>query len=133
MEAAFQIAAASAEMEDADWGVYFTRSLLNTFYFVSDYVFAHGIARAVAGASVNEAHEKLLKSLAPIANDFSEVAHGFVAALYVKYFGRDDLVMTVVAKVANAPNLMDLRLPFYVDVSLSFFREYGEADPRVGS
>ena len=32
MEAAFQIAAASAEMEEADWGVYFTRTLLNTFF-----------------------------------------------------------------------------------------------------
>ena len=133
MEAAFQIAAANAEMEDADWGVYFTRTLLNTFYFVSDYVFAHGIASAVAGASVNEAHEKLLTSLAPIANDFSEVAHGFVAALYLKYFGPDALVMTVVAKVANAPNLDDLRLPFYVDESPSFFRDYREVDLPAGS
>jgi len=127
MEAAFQIAAKSAEMEDADWGVYFTPSLLNTFYFVSDYVFAHGIARAVDSVSVNAAHEKLLRSLAPIANDFSEVAHGFVLALYLKYFTPDDLVMTVVAKVANAPNLDDLRLPFYVDVSPSLFRDYNAA------
>jgi hypothetical protein len=133
MVAAFKIAAASAEMEDADWGVYFTRTLLNTFYFVSDYVFAHGIARAVDGASVNAAHEKLLMSLAPVANDFSEVAHGFVAALYLKYFGPDDLVMTVVANVANAPNLDDLRLPFYVDVSPSFFQDYNEADLPAGS
>lgn len=126
MEAAFQTALASDEMEEQDWGIYFARTLLNTSYFVSDYVFAHGIMKAVEGVNINEAHQKLLGSLAPIANDFSEVAHGFVAALFLKYSGPDDLVMTVVAKIDNAPNIEELRLPFYVEVSPSLFRDYDE-------
>jgi hypothetical protein len=116
MEAAFQTAVASGAMEEADWGIYFTRALLNTFFFVSDYVFAHGIANAVKGANVNEAHQTLLASLAPIANDLSEVAYGFAAALFSKYLG-PELTMTVVAKIDNAPNIDELRLPFYVEVT----------------
>jgi hypothetical protein len=114
MEAAFQRAAASGAMEEADWGVYLTRTLLNSFYFVSDYVFAHGIANAVGDANVDDAHKQVLTSLAPIANDLSEVAHGFTAAMFVKYLG-PDLTMTIVAKVEGAPNIENLRLPFYVE------------------
>lgn len=76
MENAFQRAMGSGEMEELDWGVYFSRKLLNVFFFVSDYVFAHGVSSAIAEASVAEAHEKLLMSLGPIANDLSEVAYG---------------------------------------------------------
>jgi hypothetical protein len=104
MEAAFQAAVAGDAMEEADWGVYFTTMLLNTFFFVSDYVFSHGIANAVQGASVAEAHEQLLMSLAPIANDFSEVAYDFARALFVKYLG-PEVGMTVVAQIKDAPNI----------------------------
>ena len=58
-------------MEDQDWGIYFTTTLLNTFFFVSDYVFAHGIALAV-------------KSLRPEVRVFgveAQRAAGFTAAL----------------------------------------------------
>ena len=116
MEAAFQAAVKRGEMEDQDWGIYFTTTLLNTFFFVSDYVFAHGIALAVKDENVNEAHKKLLMSLAPIANDFSEVAFDFARILFVKYLG-PELGMTVVAKIQNPPSIDNLRLPFYTDMS----------------
>jgi hypothetical protein len=90
-------------------------------------VFARGIALAVKGQDVNEAHRKLLMSLAPVANDFSEVVFDFARILFVKYLGRE-LGMTVVAKIKDPPNIDDLRLPFYTDVSPGLLRTYGEDD-----
>lgn len=127
MEEAFQAAVKSGTMEEQDWGIYFTRTLLNTFFFVSDYVFAHGIALAVKDQDVNEAHKKLLMSLAPVANDFSEVTFDFARILFVKYLG-PELGMTIVAKIKDLPNVDDLRLPFYTDVSPGLLRAYGESD-----
>jgi hypothetical protein len=127
MEAAFQAAVKSGTMEEQDWGIYFTKTLLNTFFFVSDYVFAHGIALAVKDEDVNEAHKKLLMSLAPVANDFSEVAFDFARILYVKYLG-PELGMTIVAQIKDPPNIDDLRLPFYTDVSPGLLRTYGQSD-----
>jgi len=120
MEAAFQSAIASGAMEEADFGIYFTQSSLNMFFFVSDYVFAQAIANAVQGADIDKAHENLLKSLAPIAINFSEVVHSFAKALFLKYPGphlTPELTMTVVVKIDTPPNIDELRLPFYVDVS----------------
>lgn len=116
MEAAFQASVNSGMMDEEDWGVFFTTTLLNTFFFVSDYVFAHGIALAVKNEDVNEAHKKLLMSLAPIANDFSEVAFDFARILFAKYLG-PELGMTIVARIKDPPKIDDLRLPFYTDVS----------------
>jgi hypothetical protein len=114
MEAAFQQAASNKDGEEADWSIYFNRALLNTFFFVSDYVLVHGIANILNEADVNAAHHKLLGDLAPIANDLSEFTFGFAKAIFLKYIG-DELTMTVVAKIGDAPNIDDLRLPFYVE------------------
>jgi hypothetical protein len=43
--------------------------LLNTFFFVSDFVLVHGMANAMGETDVNEAHRKLLGDIAPIASD----------------------------------------------------------------
>ena len=115
MERAYQRAAASGEMEEADWGMYFTNKLLNVCFFVSDYVYAHGISNAVAEPDVAKAHEKLLMSLGPIANDLTSVTYGYAEAIFKKYLG-NDLSMTVVAKVTSAPHINDLTLPFYVEM-----------------
>ena len=115
MEAAFQLAASNKDGEDVDWSVFFNRALLNTFFFVSDYVLVHGIADILKESDVNVAHEKLLRDLAPIANDLSEFMFGFAKAIFQKYIGGEELVLTVVAKIANAPDINDLHLPFYVE------------------
>jgi|SRR5665213_4006995 len=47
MEEAFQRANKSEYSEEADWAVYFNKALLNTFFFVSDFVFVHGMANAL--------------------------------------------------------------------------------------
>jgi hypothetical protein len=63
---------------------------------------------------VNQAHQKLLSELAPVANDLSEFTFGFAAAIFRKHFDAE-LTATVVAKLADAPNIDDLKLPFFVE------------------
>jgi hypothetical protein len=112
MEAAFQLAVKS-EGDDTDWCMYLNDALLNTFFFVSDFVLVHGMAHAMGETDVNEAHRKLLGDIAPIANDLSTFAFGFAEAIFAKYFG--ELTATVAAEIEDAPNIEDLRLPWFVD------------------
>jgi hypothetical protein len=115
MEAAFQSAAVSKDSEDIDWSIFFNTALLNTFFFVSDYVFVHGITDVLKETDVNVAHRRLLGELAPIAHDLSEFTFGFAKAIFQKYINSEELVMTVVAKVADAPNIENVRWPHYVE------------------
>jgi hypothetical protein len=114
VEAAFEKAASEEGSEDEDWAVYFNKALLNTFFFVSDFVLVHGMANALAEADVNEAHKRLLGEMAPVANDLSEFTFGFAAAIFKRYVG-NDLTMTLVAKINDAPDIDDLRYPFFVE------------------
>jgi hypothetical protein len=121
MEAAFQQAMLHEEDEGENyWCIYMTyappnsSALLNTFFFVSDFVAVHGMANALNESDVNEAHRKLLTELAPVANNLSEFTFGFAAAIFRKYFG-SELSATVVAKIADAPNIDDVTLPFLVE------------------
>jgi hypothetical protein len=56
VDAAFEKAAGETDSEQADWAVYFNTALLNTFFFVSDYVLVHGMSEALGEPDVNEAH-----------------------------------------------------------------------------
>lgn len=114
MEAAFQTAV-NANSDDLDWSIFFNRALLNTSFFVSDYVLIHGIANVLNEADVNVAHQKMMGDLAPVANDLSEFTFGFAKAIFQKYINRDELEMNLVAKIANAPDIDDVRLPYYVE------------------
>ena len=114
MEAAFQLAAKGADNEELDWSVFMTASLFNSSFYVADFVIAHGVTNALGETDVNVAHQKFLSELSPIANELTEFAYGFAAAIFKKYFG-GELTLTIVAKVPNAPNIDDLRLPFFVD------------------
>jgi hypothetical protein len=114
MEAAFQLAVKS-DGDDTDWCMYLNDGLLNTFFFASDHVLVHGMANAMDETDVNEAHRKLLGDIAPIANDLSTFAFGFAEAIFIKYFG--ELTATVVAEIKDAPNIEDLRLPWFVETT----------------
>ena len=115
MEAAFQMAVSNKDGEEINWSIFFNQALLNTFFFVSDYVLVHGITDALKETDVKGAHQKLLGDLAPVANDLSEFTFGFAKAIFQKYINRDELVMNLVAKVADAPNIADVLLPHYVE------------------
>jgi hypothetical protein len=114
IETAFAKAASETDSEQADWAAYFNKALLNTFFFVSDYVLVHGMSDALSEPDVNEAHRKLLGEMAPVANDLSEFTFGFAAAIFRRYVG-EELTMTLVAKVMDAPDIDDLRFPFFVE------------------
>ena len=70
-------------------------------------------------SDVNEAHRKLLNPLHEIAFDISEVTFGFAKLTFQKYINDKELVMNIVAKIGNAPDIGTLRLPFYVGTSRS--------------
>jgi hypothetical protein len=114
IDAAFEKAAAESDGDKADWGVYFNRGLLNTFFFVSDFVFVHGMSDALSEPDVNEAQRKLLGEMAPVANDLSEFALGFAAAVFKRHVGAE-LTMKIVAKVGDAPDIDGIRYPFFVE------------------
>jgi hypothetical protein len=100
MEAAFQLAVKS-DGDDSDWCMYLNDALLNTHFFVSDFVLVHGMANAMGETNVNEAHRKLLGDIAPVTNDISTFAFDFVEAIFIKYFG--ELTATLVAEIKDAP------------------------------
>ncbi len=68
---------------------------------------------ALSEPDVNEAHRKVLEEMAPVAHDLSEFTFCFAVAKFPSYIG-EELTMTVVAKIENAPDIDDLRLPFFV-------------------
>jgi hypothetical protein len=114
VETAFQLAVKS-DGDNTHWCMYLENALLNTFFFVSDFVLVHGIAKAMGEADLNEAHRKLLGDIAPIANDLSTFAFGFAEAIFIKYFG--ELTATRVADINDSPNIEDLRLPWFVETT----------------
>jgi hypothetical protein len=117
MEAAFQLAAKS-DGDDTDWCMYVNDGLLNTHFFVSDFVLVHGMANALGETDVNEAHRKLLGDIAPIASDLSTFAFGFAEAIFIKYFG--ELTATLATEINDAPNIEELRLPWFLETAVFF-------------
>jgi hypothetical protein len=113
MDAAFDAAAKSTHSEQADWNWYLTTKTLNTFYFVSDFVIAHGMMNAIGETDIVVAHQEILERLAPVADSLSEFAGAFTAAVLEKYFG--DIEGEICLKIANAPNFSDIVLPFYIE------------------
>jgi hypothetical protein len=83
--------------------MYLNDALLNSFFFASDFVLVHGMANAMGETDVNEAHRKLLGDIAPIANDLSTFAFGFVEAIFVKYFG--ELTALPISRICACPGL----------------------------
>jgi hypothetical protein len=113
VDAGFEKAAAEPDSEDADWAVYFNKALLNTFFFVSDFVLVHGMANALAETDVNEAHRQLLGEMAPVAHDLSEFTFGYALAIFRRHVG-EELTMKLVAQFESTPDIDDLRFPFLV-------------------
>jgi hypothetical protein len=117
MESAFELAMQS-DGDDSYWCMYLNDGLLNTFFFASDFVLVHGMMNALGETDVNEAHHKLLGDIAPIVNDISTFVFGFAQAIFGKYFG--ELTPTIIAEIEDAPNIEDLRLPWFVETADAF-------------
>jgi hypothetical protein len=114
MEAAFAAASTSAHGEPEDWNWYLTTNLLNTFFFVSDFVMAHGMMNAAGETDLLEAHRKILGELGPVASELSEFTGAFIEAILRKHFGTE-MTGTICAKIANAPKDNEVFLPFYIE------------------
>lgn len=70
------------------------------------------MAEALNETDVLEAHKRLLPKLGPIANQLSEFTFGLAAAVFKKHVGQE-LSAIVAAKIDNAPNMDDVKLPFF--------------------
>jgi hypothetical protein len=114
MEAAFQAAVTSADSEPADWSWYLTPKQLNTFYFVSDFVIAHAMMTSIGEKDLNKAHEKIMRQLAPVANNLNEFTGAFSAAVLGKYVA--ELDGEVCMKIAVAPKDNEVIVPFYIEM-----------------
>lgn len=115
MDAAFEAAVRSTHSEEADWNWYLTTKNLNTFYFVSDFIIAHGMMNAIGETDLIVAHQKIMKELLPVADSLSVFAGAFTVAILDKYF--DDLEGEICTTIANAPNDSSVVLPFYIEIS----------------
>ena len=115
IEAAFQ-SALKDESEPENWSLYFSRALLNCYFFASDFVIAHGITKAVGETDILKAHEKLLKELAPLSNELSELTFGYAAVMFKKYVG-NEITADVVEKLVDVPNIDDVLIPFFVETA----------------
>lgn len=131
MEAAFQ-RAVKQETNDDDWSIYFCRTLLNCFFFTSDFVIAHGMANAAGEDDLIKAHAKILRDLGPLSNELSEFTFGFAAAIFRKHVG-NELTATVAAKIGDAPHIDDVRIPFYVEMEGASLSTPPAKKPITGS
>jgi hypothetical protein len=113
MDAAFEAAAKSAHSDEADWNWYLSTKSLNTFYLASDLVIAHGMMNAIDETDIVVALKKIMGDLQPVADSLSEFAEAFTEAVLVKYF--DDIEGKICLRIANAPNVTDVLLPFYIE------------------
>jgi hypothetical protein len=113
IEGAFQAAVAAGD-DPENWSTYLSTTLLNCFFFASDFVMAHGIMLAVKETDVIRAHKKLLFELGPIGNELSEVTYGYAAVMFRKYVG-DEMILDVVAKLGDAPNIDDVLIPYFIE------------------
>jgi hypothetical protein len=115
MEAGFRNAANSKEVADDEWAIYLSHGLMNCFFFMSDMVIAHGMTEALGHTDINEAHRILLPKLGPVANQLSDFTYGFAAVIFRKYVG-DEMPLTIVSKLEDAPHVDEMRLPFFMEM-----------------
>ena len=106
-------AAKSTHSEEADWNWYLTTKNLNTFYFVSDFVIAHGMMNVIGETDLIAAHKKIMEGLTPVADNLSTFAEAFTEAIFEKYFG--DIEAEICVQIADAPKDSDVFLPFYIE------------------
>jgi hypothetical protein len=52
--------------------------------------------------------------MAPIASDLSEFTFGFAAAIFKRHVA-SELIMTIATKIDDAPDIDDIRYPFFVE------------------
>jgi hypothetical protein len=95
--------------------LYFSTHGFNSLFLISDLVFIQGIADKSGEPDLQEAQKKLLGEVSTASINLIEFARAFAAAAWLKHFGREMLAKDVVT-VAEAPNVDDVWLPFFVEM-----------------
>jgi hypothetical protein len=113
VDAGFELAAASPEYDD-EWNWYLANENINTFYFVSDVVVIHGMLSAIGEKDAVVAQKRILGELNLVADQFILFASFCLHAILSKYFA-PEIIAEVCEKVADAPQSLDVGLPFYIE------------------
>jgi hypothetical protein len=100
---------------DGEWNWYFSPSNYNSFFYPSEMVALHGIARILTAPDLIEAQHKLLASVMNAATDMNHVIHAVISVLYIQNIGPELLSDTPV-HIRTAPSIFDLWVPFFVEM-----------------
>jgi hypothetical protein len=113
VELGYQAAMASGDFTD-EWNWFLSDAVLNSFFFASDVVIAHGMMNAAGSNDLNNAHEKIMIELAAVQEPLSEFILAYVGAVWKKHFGTS-MDIVEMPNIETAPNFEDVRLPFYTE------------------
>ena len=114
MDKAFQ-AAADNPAWDNDWNWWFSPYTMNTFYFMSDVVFLHGLLQAVGETDLMAGYHKVMAEVQTVSQQMTAFIYALTSALLAKYFA-PELIAQVHSKIDNAPSIMDIWIPFFVEI-----------------
>ena len=114
MTNAFEDAAANLEW-DNEWNWFFSESGYNSFFFGSEFVALHGIAKIIGETDLIKAQTKLINLVMPISDDMSHLIHAIIAVLWQKYFG-EELLAERRIDINDAPSFFDVWVPFFVEI-----------------
>jgi hypothetical protein len=123
MDAAFEAAARSSDW-DSDWNWFHSHAIFNSFYFVSDLVILHAILNAAGETNLIEAQKKIMADVNKVLERMIEFIYALSEAILAKHFG-SEITAEVVAKIEDAPSVLDVWLPFYV--------EFPPGNPSLGA
>jgi len=114
MDAAFEAAANDAAW-DNDWNWYFSKSNLNSFYFLSDFVVMHGIARSVGETDLITAQKKIMAEVKTASQAMTELIKSLTALFWRKHFG-SEMTGELCAIIDTAPKDIDVWIPFFIEI-----------------
>jgi len=114
MEAAFQLAAKDTRW-DNDWNWFFSISGYNSFFFISDIVFMHGLLNAVGETDIIVAHQKIMSEVRQVSENMMQFLMALTAAFWQKHFGQE-MTGEVVANIVDSPGVFDVWIPFFVEI-----------------
>jgi len=112
VEAGFKTAMDTPDLNDY-WNWYMGNSPINFFYLASDLVILGGMMHAAKSDTLVEAQSKIMAEVRGANDDILEFISAFIIAVWRKNFGAE-LEATICADISDAPHLMEVSIPFFV-------------------
>ena len=113
-EVAFEAALKDHDSDDL-WSLYFSQHGFNCLFLLSDLIVLHGISKKMRAADLVETQRKLMGEVTAASANMFDFTKAFVAAAWLKNFG-EEMVAQDIVTVGDAPNIGQVRLPFFVEV-----------------